>query len=222
MTRRRQFLGFLLLIPYGGRARAQSSIEAMPFSSLKPGAPLPDWLKSYAFPNRPRHTEFAFVEDEGRTVLRARANASTSGIARAIAVDPRRHPILSWRWKVMNLIAKSDMNTKAGDDFPARLYVSFNGLRRALCYVWDGRRAPGSIAPNAYSERVQMVVADSGPALLARWVSHERDWTADFRRAFGEEPQQTDGVIVSADTDNTGESAESYFGDVAFRSRLTS
>jgi hypothetical protein len=186
---------------------------------LKPGARLPDWLKPVTFWNRPRHTEFALVADEGRTVLRARANASTSGLAREIAVDPRRTPLLAWRWKVMNLLSKSDMTTKEGDDFPARLYLSFDNHRRSLCYVWDARQPVGTIAANAYSDRVQMVVAASGAAQLGRWVMLERDWAADYRRAFGGEAPTAEGVIVSADTDNTGESAESYFGDVVFRSR---
>ncbi|HEX2649620.1 MAG TPA: DUF3047 domain-containing protein [Burkholderiales bacterium] len=194
----------------------------MPFSSLKPGAALPDWLKPVTFWNRPRHTEFTLVADQGGTVLRARANASTSGLARELAIDPRRTPLLAWRWKVMSLISKSDMASKEGDDFPARLYVTFDNPRRSLCYVWDARRAVGTIAANAYSERVQMVVAASGAAQLARWVTLERDWTADYRRAFGAQAPAADGVVVSADTDNTGESAESYFGDVVFRSRPTS
>jgi hypothetical protein len=186
---------------------------------LKPGARLPDWLKPVTFWNRPRHTEFALAADEGRTVLRARANASTSGLAREIAVDPRRIPLLAWRWKVMTLLSKSDMTTKEGDDFPARLYLSFDNHRRSLCYVWDARQPVGTIAANAYSDRVQMVVAASGAAQLGRWVMLERDWAADYRRAFGGEAPTAEGVIVSADTDNTGESAESYFGDVVFRSR---
>ncbi len=222
MSSRRDFLALSLGFFIIGRAQAQTALEAMPFSSLKPGAPLPAWLMPYAFPNRPRHTEFALVEDEGRTVLRARAIASTSGIAREIAIDPRRYPVLSWRWKVMNLIAKSDMETKAGDDFPARLYVTFGGFRRALCYVWDTRRPVGTIMPNAYSDRVQMVVAESGAARLGRWVARERDWAADYRRGFDAEPPPAESVIVSADTDDTGETAESYFGDVAFKSRPTS
>lgn len=220
--KRRSFLGVPLACLVFRKAEAQAAIEALPFSSLKPGAPLPPWLKPYAFPNRPKHTEFSFVEDEGRTVLRARSSAATSGLAREIAIDPGRYPLVAWRWKVMNLIARSDMATKAGDDFPARLYVTFDGFRRALCYVWDGRRPAGTIMPNPYSDRVQMVVADSGPAQLGRWVARERDWVADYRRGFGAEPPPAESVIVSADTDNTGETAESYFGDVLFRSRPTS
>ena len=126
-------------------------------------------------------------------------------------------------------------------DFLARLYLSFDldpatldlgermklvlaraiwGERMplaALCYVWDSRLPVGTIAPNAYTDRVRMVVADSGPAELGRWVSRERNVAEDYRRAFGTEPPIVDAIIVSADTDNTGETAESYFGDAEFR-----
>lgn len=246
MITRRSFLGFSALLLFTRAGEAQTVVEAMRFSTLKPGAPLPEWLKPFAFENQPWRTEFSLVEDEGRTVLRARARASTAGLTRELRVDPRSHPLLAWRWKVMSLVSKGDLATKAGDDFPARLYVTFDldpavlglggrmklALARtlwgdrlplaALCYVWDSRLTPGTVAPNAYTDRVQMVVADSGPALLGRWVARERDVAADFRRAFGMEPPFINGVIVSADTDNTGESAESYFGDVEFRSRPTS
>jgi len=222
VSSRREVLVFCLAGFFPGEAEAQTLLEAMPFSSLKPGTALPEWLRPVTFRNRPRHTEFALVEDEGRTVLRARSNAATSGLAREIAIDPGRAPVLAWRWKVMNLIAKSDMATKEGDDFPARLYLSFERNQRALCYVWNGRRPVGTTMPNPYSERVRMIVAESGAARLGRWVAHERDWAADYRRAFGSEAPQTESVIVSVDTDNTGESAESYFGDVVFRARPTS
>jgi len=221
VSSRRIFLVFLLT-GFLREAKSQSAIEAMPFSSLKPGGALPDWLKPLTFRNRPRHNEFALVADEGSTVLRVRSNAATSGLARELAVDPARTPILAWRWKVMNLIAKSDMATKEGDDYPARLYLSFERNRRALCYVWDSRLAAGTMLPNPYTGRVRMVVAESGAARLGRWVAHERDWAADFRRAFGTDVPAAESVIVSADTDNTGESVESYFGDVSFRSRPTS
>jgi hypothetical protein len=245
MIARRRFLALALML-FPGAGKAQADIQAMPFSSLRPGAPPPDWLEPYVFPNQPRHTEFSLVADGGRTVLKARAAASTSGLARALRVDPRTHPVLAWRWKVMNLVQKGDMASKAGDDFPARLYVTFDldpatldfGTRMklalartlwgerlplaALCYVWDRRLPADTIAPNAYSDRVRMVVAESGAARLGRWVAHERDVAADYRRAFGLEAPAINGVIVSADTDNTGETAESYFGDVEFRSRPTS
>jgi hypothetical protein len=244
--KRREFLVAAATAVLPLSAAAQSAMDAMRFSALSAGAPLPEWLEPYTFSNRPRQTQFALVEDEGRTVLRARAVASTSGLIRRVRVDPRVHPILSWRWKVINLPAKGDLATKDGDDFSARIYLTFDldpatlplgdrlklSLARtiwghqlpaaALCYVWDGRAPVDTIAPNAYTDRVRMVVADSGGAELGRWVARERDIAADFRRAFGIEPPPIAGVIVSADTDNTGESVESYFGDIEFRARRTS
>ncbi len=246
MTSRRAILGLAAatLVPH--LARAQATIEAMRFSSLSPGGPLPPSLQPFAFESRPRRTEYALVEDEGRTVLRARADASTSGIMRELRVDPRTHPMLVWRWKVTRLLVKSDLATRDGDDFPARLYVTFDlepsalptgerlqievarmlyGPRlpvAALCYVWDANAPAETFAPNAYTDRVRMVVVESGAVNVGRWVRYERNVADDFRRAFGIEPPAISAVIVSTDTDNTGERAESYYGDVEFRPRRPS
>lgn len=230
-------------------ADAPRRVQALPIASLSPGAALPAWLEPYAFEDRPRRTEFALVRDAGRTVLRARANASTSGLIRRLRLDPNAYPVLEWDWKVTNLLAASNIETRAGDDFPARLYVTFdvpleqfNPLQRvflalaralwgealplaALCYVWDGRAPVNTIVPNPYTERVRMVVAESGAARLGRWLQMQRNVAEDYRRAFGgDDPElasrpvpPVNAVVVSSDTDNTGESAEAFFGDVTFR-----
>jgi len=241
---RRAFLalGAAALLP--GRTLAQQAdVPVMEFSALAAGAALPGWLEPVTFGDKAKPTEFALVADEGRTALRARAMASASGLARSLRVAPSDFPILAWRWKAQNLVARGGLASKASDDFALRLYVLFDldpdllsladrmkislarafwGTRlplAALCYVWDGRAPAGTIAPNAYTDRVQMVVADSGPAFLGRWVSHERDVAEDFRAAFGLPAPAVTSVIVSADTDNTGESIEAWFGDIAFRKR---
>ena len=246
MSSRRALLAAAALSLLPGLARAQPAYPALPISSLRPGDALPAWLKPQVFANQPRHTRFELVRDEGRTVLRALAEASASGLVRTLRIDPRTHPVLVWRWKVANLLEKSDLATRAGDDFPVRLYVTFDldlatlsfGERlqlsaaraiwgdalplAALCYVWDTRAPPGTMVPNAYTDRVRMVVVESGPSRLGRWIEYERDVDEDFRRAFGAQTPSIAGLIVSADTDNTGERAESWFGDAEFRPRRPS
>lgn len=241
---RRVFLSFggaCLLLPR--LVRAQSGVDVARFSALRAGGPLPAWLAPYVFENQPKHTQYSLVEDEGRVALRAEARASASGLIREIRVDPKTHPILAWRWKVMNLIGKSDLATKEGDDFPVRLYVTFEldldtlpareRLRlhmgrllygpklplAALCYVWDTKVPVGTMVPSAYTDRVRMVVVESGPARLGRWVDYQRDVFADYRKAFAAEPAAVNGIVFSSDTDNTGESTIAYFGDTEFRPR---
>ena len=240
---RRRFLAATALGFLPGAARAQDTVHAMRFSALRAGAELPPDYRLYAFAGQDRLTAYSLVEDAGRTVLRARADASTAGIMRNVRADPAATPLLAWRWKALRLPERADLRTKAGDDYAARLYVVFDlrlaelpfGERfgvtlarliygedvpaAALCYVWATRAPVGTFAPNAYTGRVRMVVAESGAANLGRWVEHERDLEADYRQAFGAPPPPVKGVIVSTDTDNTRDTAETFYGDVLFRAR---
>ena len=241
--KRRRFLAAGALALLAPRLRAQAGVEALRFSSMRAGAALPPDYRAYAFAGQARRTEYALVEDGGVTVLHARADASTAGIIREVRADLAATPLLAWRWKAARLPQKADLRTKAGDDFAARLYVVFDqrlaalpvGERwgvaiarliygedvpaAALCYVWATRAPVGTIAPNAYTGRVRLVVADSGASNLGRWVAHERDVAADYRLAFGAAPPAVKALVVSTDTDNTGEAAEAWYGDAAFRAR---
>jgi len=49
------------------------------------------------------------------------------------------------------------------------------------------------------------------------WVSHERNLYEDFKKAFGYDPPLISGIAIMTDTDNTGESAIAYYGDIVFR-----
>lgn len=207
------------------------------FSAAAPGG-LPEGWTPFSFAKYPRHTDYRLAASDGVTVLRAEADASVSALLHAFPADTRAYPVMRWRWKVDNLLVKGDILRKDGDDYPARIYVLFDyppdrlsfadrakillarviyGARvpaAALCYVWDNKAPTGTILPNAYTDRVRMVVVRSGPADLGRWVAEERDVAGDFRAAFGEDPPAISGIAVAADTDNTGERAVAWFGDI--------
>ena len=165
-----------------------------------------------------------------------------AGVAHPLKLDVRAHPVIEWRWKILNLLKKSDIATKEGDDYPARVYVLFDydihklpfsvrvkiRLARmygaevplaALCYVWDGKAAAGTSVWSAYTDRVRVIVVESGGANLGKWVTIRRDVAADFRAAFGEDPPAISGVVLATDTDNTGESATAFYGDIQFMQR---
>ena len=84
-------------------------------------------------------------------------------------------------------------------------------------YIWSNKEPIGKVIANPRTRRVQMVVASSGASGVGSWQSLSRNAVEDFRRAFGEDPGKLTGVAVLTDTDNTGEKAEAWYGDIVFR-----
>ncbi|MBA3505967.1 MAG: DUF3047 domain-containing protein [Betaproteobacteria bacterium] len=214
------------------------------FSRSEPGGALPDGWAPLTFPQVDKHTRYTLVrDDEAGVVVRAEANAAASGLMRKIDFPVRDRPLLAWRWKADNLIAKGDVTSREGDDYPVRIYVAFRysperlgfGERlkyaavrflygeypphAGLNYIWDTKAPEGTLVTNSFVDRVKMIVVESGPARLRQWIGYERDIVADYRRAFGEDPPPISGVALMTDSDNTGESVVAYYGDIALRSQ---
>lgn len=235
MIRRAAMLLALAVLPLLARAQQPAA-----FSSAVPGAATPAGWVLQPIPGVTRQTRFDLVDDTGATVLRARADNAAASLRHAVDIDPAITPFLQWRWKTARVLESADMTTRAGDDYAARLYVFFDrtpaqmsfgertlyriGRARygdqlpaaALSYVWDNRQPVGTVRDNAYTGFVKMVVASSGKAREGQWTTLSRNVAADYRRAFGTEPPPITGVAVAVDTDNTGESTVSYFGDIRF------
>ncbi|WP_339641752.1 DUF3047 domain-containing protein [uncultured Porticoccus sp.] len=166
-------------------------------------------------------TDYALVPDDGRQVLRADSRASASGLYREIAIDLKQTPLLNWSWKVNDLLTGNNERHKAGDDYPARLYVVFSGgLRfwrtRAINYVWSSNQPAGSEWPNAFTSNARMIAVRGSRGLQDQWVQEQRDVLADYRRLFGEDPGEIAAVALMTDTDNTGLSARAWYGDIWF------
>jgi hypothetical protein len=221
---------------------AADTVAPTPFSAQPAGAALPTEWREVTVKSIPAHTRYSLVQDGDAVVLRAESKAAMSSLRHAVDVDPARTPLLRWRWKVENLIPGSDMTRKDGDDFPARVYVFFDykpdrlslmermklklarGLYGAdlplavLCYVWDRQAPVNHLAPSPYTDRVRMVVAESGAAHVGQWVEITRNVADDFSRAFGESAPRINGIALATDTDNTGASAVALYGDFRFES----
>ncbi|WP_259246432.1 DUF3047 domain-containing protein [Salinibacter ruber] len=205
----------------------------------------PSGWQTVRFGDVETETRYRLVErpvgGDSTAVVRAVSDGGAAGLGRALTLDPQRYPVLSWRWKVTNVLDEGDARTKDGDDYPARLYVTFDydpsnfGLvdrakyealqalgydqipTRALNYVWASRVDRDTILPNAFTDWVQMIPVESGSTKVGTWVRERRDIRADYRRAFGGAPPPIDGVAIMTDTDNTGEAATAYYGDIVAR-----
>ncbi len=168
-------------------------------------------------------TAYAVVpEGEGRA-LRAEAVGSASGLIFDVEFDPAEFPILTWRWKVENLVGASDPTRKAGDDYPARVYVVFPHWffpkTRSLNYIWATDYPVDEPIPNPFTGNAVMIAVRSGPEKVGRWVTERRDIAADFRAAFGEDPPKAGALAVMTDTDQTGERAVAWYDDLRLEPR---
>lgn len=168
-------------------------------------------------------TRYSVVPDGDGHVLRAESRAAASGLVYRVSFDPEALPILTWRWKVENLVPGSDPRRKAGDDYAARVYVVFPHWfppkTRSLNYIWATDYPTETPIPNPFFGNAVMIAVESGPARVGEWVTERRDLVADFRRAFGEDPPTAGAVAVMTDTDQTGASAVAYYDDIRLEAR---
>ncbi len=137
-------------------------------------------------------------------------------------------------------LAGSDLRVKTGDDYAARLYVSFDlPLNRlslkdrlsiqaacvlsgaeippaALCYVWCHAQPAGATGWNPYTDRIRMVVLDRKHGDAGSGRSHARDVRRDWAEAFEGPVPHVSGIGIGSDTDNTADRVEAWFSDLRF------
>jgi hypothetical protein len=200
---------------------------------------LPPWRVEQPNPKVPA-TRFRLRLWDGVHAVEAHAVGSMAMLARPLTIDLALTPILCWRRRIDAPLKSADMTQKSGDDYAARVYLSFDvapdrlgfttrmGLKlarsihgdqvpdAAINYIWDNRHAIGTWQANTYTDRARMLVLRSGAGEAGRWVEERRDVGADFQAAFGHAPLKLTGLAIATDTDNTGEEARAGFADFRF------
>jgi len=235
----RQPLFGTLLGATAGAVLAASASSIGTFSAMSPGGNFEDgWTLTTLRDIAP--TRFELIGDGDQVVVKATADAAAASLTRTLRQNIDEQTSLHWRWRIDRVVERSDISSKQGDDFAARLYVFFDypldrlavfertKLRLArwwygdhvpaavLCYVWANSEKPGTTAWNAYTSRARMIVLRNATDSVGNWVEEKRNLAADFRAAFGDVAPVVTGVAIAADTDQTGESVTAWFGDIGF------
>ena len=139
-----------------------------------------------------------------------------------------------------NIIEKGDARRKGGDDYPARVYVTFkfdpNKASRferlkygaakklygkyppkgAISYIWANRLPKGTAIKSPYTDKVRIVAVESGAEKLHQWIQEERSVYEDYKKLFKKEPPTINGIFLMTDSDNTKEAATAYYDDIVF------
>ena len=207
---------------------------------------LPRGWQPLQFHDITTQTTYTVGMEGGHYAIKAVSENSASGLYTEVDLPPEMFSHISWEWKVENLINKGDSTKQSGDDFSARVIVAFHyqsdrepffkrlkyELIRliygryppgsALVYVWDRQYPVGKMFDNAYTDWAKVVVVESGPSKVGRWVGERRNIREDYREAFGHGPPQVKFIGILTDTDDTGERAVAYYRQISVDSRFDS
>lgn len=210
----------ILLAGLSGIAIAQSQIIHAPAEIL-----------SWSIQQFEGQTDYALVPagDSGapHAAVRAQcARGTASGRWLEQAVSLKDTPVLTWRWRVDRVYEGLDETTKAGDDYPARVYVVAERWprfrSRAINYVWASEQPVGATWENAFSDAFMMVAVQSGGARAGEWIEERRDVARDFQQLHGLDVEAVDVVAFMTDCDNANQQATAWYGPISWRVRTES
>ena len=201
------------------------------FNSLENWEPL-------HFENIEKHSSY----EVQNSILITSSKASASGLKFKKTYDIYKYPILRFRWKVDNVYKKGNATTKAGDDYPLRIYImfqynpkkasffesikyslakSFYGQyppHSALNYIWANKKQKEHIITSAYTNKAKMIVTNSGSLHVKQWREHTVNVLEDYKKAFNQNPPAKVSLAIMNDSDNTQESSKSYIDFIEVKS----
>ena len=213
MTLTRLLQGIIAVLLTVSMSWAEDSIVIADFSTwMAKGIP-PGWELKV----KSGKAAFDLKRDGDIPALHLKSVNSSFSLQGGASVDVKRYPVLSWKWKVTQLPTDGDFRRSRNDDQAAQLFLAFTKTK-AIVYIWDTTAPQGlmeSTSPVPFMT-VKVVVVRSGPAELGKWLTETRNVYEDYKKFYGEDPPAVSGMRFQINSQHTGTTAESYFGDVVF------
>lgn len=128
------------------------------------------------------HETYTVKSEEGLSFLSAR-NANQRVYTKNINWDPRKHPILTWRWRLNSLPDKADFIAAV---YPS-LDVDLMFIPVNTKYVWSAVLPVGSIKEGGMFSSTEIVLR-SGTQPLGEWVEERVNVYEDFLKIHNHEP----------------------------------
>ncbi len=158
---------------------------------------------------------YRVTEENGNRFLHARAEKQSVQIGLSRTFPPQQFPVLQWRWRVKTLPAGADERTLKANDSAAGVYVVFDStiVPRAIKYVWSASLPVGTRMNSPTYWRAKVVVLESGANEAGEWRNEVVNFYEDYKKLFGFEPSEVEGVALLTDSDTTATVAEADYDD---------
>lgn len=221
----------------GAGDEIQVSDKVTMFSAGPAGGLPQGWIPMVIFKQKKR-TQYELVPEQDKTVMRAFADSASSGLMQHVNIDTHAQPWLHWRWKIDKLGTKFIQATESKEDTPARIILGFDGDKdtlpfseqilfetariitgydfpyATLMYEWHSNSPVETIVQSKRSSRIRALIVENGPEHVGKWREFSRNVVEDFEKAYGEKPGKLIGIGILTDSDNIGETVETWYGDM--------
>ena len=166
----------------------------------------------------------------GKGVIKAESLGARASLFKKAGEKERKHSILSWKWKVSNVVSSALETRKDRFDAAARVMVVFGkeggfrfqgrgpvGLK--MEYIWASHLPKGHVFDHPGEKNCKVFVLESGEGKTGQWVYEERNIHKDFKKAFEKEPEEILAIGIQTDTDHSNERVTAYYADPTLRKR---
>lgn len=166
----------------------------------------------------------------GKGIVKAESLGSRSSLFKDVDEKKKNHPILSWRWKVSNVVRSAIETRNDRFDAAARVMVVFGKERRfgilkgepmglKIEYIWATHLPKGHVFDHPGEKNCKVIVLESGEGKTGQWVYETRNITKDFTTAFGTEPSGVLAIGIQTDTDHSNEMVTAYYSEPILRKK---
>jgi hypothetical protein len=168
-------------------------------------------------------TEYKIANEQGNSVLEARANGTASGLGAKVNIPVNPGTTFSWRWKIDHTPSGGSENQKKTFDHTVRLFLAFKtsiGPPHTINYVWGNQLAAGKTYFHPSSNRARFIVLESGNNKAGQWMNYSRDLAADWKLLFGDDaPPNIVGIGLMTDSDGTQTTVTGWYDDLKIESK---
>ena len=167
----------------------------------------------------------------GKGVIKAESLGSRSSLFKEVGEKEKNFSILSWGWKVSNVVRSAIETKKDRFDSAARVMIVFGEKRGfgifgigeptglKIEYIWANRLPKGHVFDHPGEKNCKVFVVESGEEKAGQWVYFERNIHKDFKKAFGEDPPGVLAIGIQTDTDHSNEQVTAYYSEPILRKK---
>lgn len=204
----------------------------LPFGNFQPKAPeekktpVKGWWMISSFGVPPTRYSRA-----GKGVIKAESLGSRSSLYREVGEKEKDLFVLSWRWKISNVVRSAIETRKDRFDAAARVISVFGSGKGSKAtegmepsgfrieYIWASRLPQGHIFDHPGEKYCKVFVLESGERKAGEWVFEKRNLREDYKKAFKIEPGALSAIGIQTDTDHSNEMVTAYYSDPVLKKR---